>query len=1597
MSLSRYENESVIVQLNEPQYGQLFTSRDLSILPNEQFIPDDVDFVSENITQVHIYSFYGDYIAGDHNASYLIRDPGTNSLLIDLAETFREANIIRGSYTIAINAFKQVWGSPDKPVVFVEEISPDRTEIKLNIPSGVMQTGDYNNFKTFISEVQSQNVFNNLIIDFGFNRVSKIVLIKFDKNDPSVIYIKLYKELNDEIDEKNTGWFGFETIDPYVDTVILSTPVVPGQTRTLKCANYDIDIDRWTSNATIFKTWNDLLDTDATTSQRIIDASISGSVSARLNIDYTDFSNFIFYSSAEERVKNFKYKISLIDGYNDSIDVLQASTASNTIFISSSISTNQTRINTLVSTFDSFERWMYYEGTGSLFTHGISGSITPYPKYLSGGNYVLHHNTSSIVTSWYNDLIVTASDYDKQNVNRLWWSIPEHVIMDEGNDDYSMFIDMIGQHFDNLYAYVKALTKIHERDEHPERGVSNDLLYHIAESFGWKLQNTRQLSDLWFYKAGLNQQGTYDSTGSMFSLSHENQTQQIWRRIVNNLPYLLKTKGTSRSIKALMSIYGIPQTLISIKEYGGPRVDGATTLHTENHFGYKLKLESGSYVELGMDTRSDFAADGWKNNSRCDNWAPDNMFENPTFENSVGAWLTYSEGEATGSDPLPSFIHSGSSGLMTSWQGSNLADDNFTVYQEFDTIPGQTYKFEVTGSTVDSVGNVRVQLVTFGDGHNSSIATYFNYDKIDDTSPPTSFTIGDTVTARGRRTKFGISQKRYTNNTVTAVRLDNVKLYPTETVDDLSPQVFEFRFSSLNSGSTARQLLYMNNKSGSAGSKTSAYYVTLNSSNYYGSSSISGSGIYGKLDFLRITSNYGSYTFASQSTEWIPFFDGDMWTVKLEYNQEVGSNIGEIFIGKASDCGYGVTIIPFQSGSSIFTNIHNRVQLGNVDSEEYTWLATASGSAGEVIPFEPLDGHIQAVKTYYGTISPELFNDHLLNPLSYEISSETGSYYSLYQYFPLGLDVQRWNHESNYLVRSSSHPDRSITSSPMTFVNFTGSQSDYYTPYTEVVYKKAPTLGGQSIYNDKIRQESSTLQLQLSPSARSTYSQYDLSPLDTNRLAIVFSLTDQVNRDIINHMGNVVLDNWVGDPEDEFNCKYNDLKILADEYWQKYTQRPDINTFIRIFSVYDYTFFEQIKQLVPGRADLIAGILIEPTVLERSKVCLTKRPTVENPQYDKTIVITEKPPSGEYLTYEGSASAETDVGIDYCYETGSIDYDPDTTIEYCYETGSIEDPAEFTIMSCHHIDTIHQKTGICGVVDVIRFRYSGSATVTQSVVEHPKIDTRYVKKEFYYDPYTGFENKVSDGKFEDSTSGWGGVGIAFEQRKLSTRYTSSYIADLNKEVYKKYVAFTAAGEISQSFTTVVGKEYSLFIRGAVRWDETIDPPFHVSMSNKVFDVTIDKLTIYNEIGNDIYIGVTPGDATAASQSNAYYIRKAEFRFTGSGQDDIKIISNTTDQEGIIFEVSVQPYFTRYQREWLRLQNREVGKHEFYVEVSASYQNDENGSENQNRYIGCKMTSADFNVDSPDTIDGGPVVTIIESNPNNLFIDDDCDDGNLLVE
>lgn len=1156
--MQRYINSSIILNLNEPAYGQLWTTKDLDLLDDIDLIPTDPHIINNQTSEVHIYSFYGDYISGNHNAGYTILEKNTNSLLIDVGTVFREAGISRGSYRIALNVFQNVWGLFGSEPAIVKEISPDRTEIHFKV------NGDqYDQFQSKVQELSNQDILNGLVVNFGFNQVQKIINIRFESDG---FFVKLYQPIFDEIVEKDKAFFQFEVIDPYIDTVVLTSPIQQGELNYLRGPNFNIDTDLYSSNATTYKSWDDLLDSNLPTSQRIIDLSLSGS-SARLNIDYTSFENFVFYSSAEERLRNLHYKVSKIEEYSSSIAILQNSTASQTTFISGSININQKRIDAITTNFSPFERWIYYEPTSSIFTHDISGSITPWPKRIISGSWINHTVSSSIVQNWYSNLLTSASSFDQQNTNRLYWSIPEHIYIDEGNSDYILFVDMIGEHFDVLYSYIRALPQIHEKEEHPKRGVSSDLLWSIGNSFGWKLQNTRQLTDLWKYKLGTNNSGSYANTGSMFDLSHEDQSHQIWRRIVNNLPYLLKTKGTGRSVKALMSIYGIPQTLLSIKEYGGPSPSGDKPTLIEDRFSYALRFSGSQYIEL------------------------------------------------------PRRVISTTSG---SWGGTSRV-----------------------------------------------------------------------------------------------------------------PDTIEFRFRTTYSSSVSMSLWAIEDALDR--NRTNNLEIVHSSAGNSGTQSYQGSQAYGSLRFSgTVLSASQYYSSSGQTSPYLPIFDGDFWTVRITTNTPLsdtnksGSAIN-FYISKASDCFDGRI-----SHSGSFSWSSNAIGLKG--DRAYLWGATSSsintphfivlggttGSnyvSGTGSRSNRFIGEIQGYKEWFEVISDTTFKTHVQNPVGYFGNNETSSFYTLFRYYPLGLDSQRWDH-SVYQSVSSSHPNRRASfNTTASFKNFSGSQSDQYESINETFYITPPTLGGNTLRSEKIRIEETSLVRDLSPTGRSIKEAFDKSGFDSNRLAIVFAPNDQVNNDIYNHIGPAELDQWIADPQYEYDNEYYELKRFQYQYFQKYVQRNDVNALIRILALYDYTFFEQIKQVIPGRADAILGILIEDDVLHRNKVQITKRPTIENPQFEKTIPGLVFSQSGEYPSYEGTASFKPIVESRYKYLTGSI-------VQPLFVSGS----------SIHHRGT-GSRDSLSDTIDLIPTRYSGSQSPTQSYVDKSRLNCCYKKVNYHYSSSGVFQNK----------------------------------------------------------------------------------------------------------------------------------------------------------------------------------------------------------------------------------------------------------------
>ena len=382
------------------------------------------------------------------------------------------------------------------------------------------------------------------------------------------LILKLYSPLPANITENSTLWITKLLTNPLIETVVLSQqdeincPPIKGP-------NFSVDVDFVMGKSTGYESLDDLiLSASVSSSSNLIGEYLSSSLvnTDDLNIKYytsgsTDYEwdNFIHFSSAKERVENFVYKVQLIEVYETAIQNAQTASWSGTLQSTQEIERQTLKKNQIVNGFDGFEKFLY---TSSSYTSNNSGSIT-WPH----NNKTPLISTDTNVQNWYSNIITLAEDYDIENTNYVLNNIPQYIRNNTENDSLILFFTMIGQHFDNIYFYTKSIEKTRNLGYKAKDGISDKLLFDVLKSFNWDAKNLSADSQLWNYVFGMDSNGTIKETNP-----GRQRTYEVWRRIVNNLPYLLKHKGTRRGVYAIMSCYGIPSSNLSILEFGGPEV-----------------------------------------------------------------------------------------------------------------------------------------------------------------------------------------------------------------------------------------------------------------------------------------------------------------------------------------------------------------------------------------------------------------------------------------------------------------------------------------------------------------------------------------------------------------------------------------------------------------------------------------------------------------------------------------------------------------------------------------------------------------------------------------------------------------------------------------------------------------------------------------------------------------------------------------------------------------------------------------------------------------------------------------------------------------
>lgn len=1022
----------------------------------------------ELFLELHIYDNNGNYILSNHCVTNweFTNENNTNirKIKIDLDNNLRGAGLSTGQYQCNYRLYRRLIGKYPYDQLSVNRISKSRTELEIK-PFVVNQNDLSFNDIINIPIVDRFGNKQNLILNFGSGVTYDIVNWQLIDNR---LLIKVEKEINEEIEE-DTACAICWAVSDYIGEFVQFEAAEQGKyVNVLAGANFNAKVNKFkTNDESELKNWNSLIGTNQSVSNQILNKYIDKS--ADLNINYNDFSEFIFYSSAARRLDAFKYKIREIEEIDNAINLISLSTSSlsSSVIVDNLVLYNEQK-NTIIGTFDGFETEMYYSSGSTLNEDNeISADIT-WPKRNAVKPYILYSYTSSEVQDWYDIRFASASFYDKNNYNALRYAIPEKLLEDENNADYITFIEIVAHQFDIIWLYIKNMVNILDRNESPTIGIAKDLVYHMLNAYGWSAEDTAQFDDMWGYFLGNWEDGTtpipnidqiLQPSQSLVtcvsqSLSKNDIMRETWKRLLNNLPYILKNKGNRKGLQAILNIHGVPSTILRIKEYGGQNIAGNISHYNYDKFNYAMTFNGHDCIYVPK---------------------PAAIYQTGSIIND----------EIVGYN----IITSGSAGA---------------IEFRFKAVDSEIFEFPTTNESWSYQSLYRTDDggISFNISHSSG-----NYGAL---------TFG-----------WSVISGTYYDGIVTAI--DNVP-------------IFDGNWWSL-----------LINKH----IPTEDYNLSQS------------------LDIYLKQSNYAEITNAYSGT--------------IMFN-ELDSNID----------------IQFAIQNAFITS--SRWRLGGGQSGP---TGSMSGSSQSTLKLYPFTGSMQEFRYWKTPISESVFNNHVLSPLAHNANNLTSSYDDLLMRLPLGSDLQVLD-TSSYI--SSSHPNYHNSSFNDgniirgNYYDFSAPITKSYESVTEEYSLEWPDISGNRQISNKIRLDNNTLNGSLNVARSVVKSSNEQFPNDTNKIGVYFSPTNEVNENIAEIMGAINLDDYIGDYYNIYSGSYSAINSLRNYYFQQFDRQFGTIDYIRLVQYFNQSMWQQIKKMVPARAAILTGLVIEPHILNRSVARILRNP-----------------------------------------------------------------------------------------------------------------------------------------------------------------------------------------------------------------------------------------------------------------------------------------------------------------------------------------------------------------------------------------------------
>ena len=418
----------------------------------------------------------------------------------------------------------------------------------------------------------------------------------------------------------------------------------------------------------------------------------------------------------------------------------------------------------------------------------VKGLSTPLLTELEKYNVTLFSDHPDVV-SLNAELLASGSEYDANNPNMITKLIPQHYLKQE-QEFYNLdsIEGEVGQSIDTngtlpgktklgsvqiisalLYIWAKQFDEVKCHIDHVSRlrnvgytnvgTVSDQFLPALADYYGIQLPNMFSGVGL---ELGVVGESSRPDVATLRSTYQYTQN-LIWRRILKELPSLVRSKGTIHSIKSMIRAAGIePESIMKFREYGGKSTGYIIPTRSPRSIVQGFLNFSGSLVNFttasnpqGIYSGVPFLSSSYLSGSRYEPGGPpitgnpaDGLFTSGSWSYEAiykfGPGLQHNSEQSlarlhvTGTS-LPSLEHGIASNLVVT-KGSTTSSIDLYVAPNFNR--SDFLRLTITGSNIFDGENWHISFGRSGSYTEASSSYYLWASRLSATSPEGTLVTG---------------------------------------------------------------------------------------------------------------------------------------------------------------------------------------------------------------------------------------------------------------------------------------------------------------------------------------------------------------------------------------------------------------------------------------------------------------------------------------------------------------------------------------------------------------------------------------------------------------------------------------------------------------------------------------------------------------------------------------------------------------------------------------------------------------------------------------------------------------------------------------